>query len=341
MRDNSRQRPCQPRCGAGCKHGRAAVRRRARRSACVQRLIGSSPKLSELKGDTTTQCEGAASDMADDEETIHPRLIGISGRPEESIQPRRGVMQPVLDRLGDVYPGQLLLATDFDGTLAPIVSRPNAAQALPGIVALLDRLIDLGVHVAVISGRSQDDLRRKLPMRGPRILGDNGIGQATQAEQRALDRFNGQVGRLIAREPGVWLECKPASTSVHYRSAPAAGPSVRARALPVADSLGLAVAMGRMVVEIRPRRADKARALAALITALQPKAVIYAGDDEPDHSVFRMLGMARRPHLSVGVSSDERPDGNFLDCDLVVEGPKGMADFLHRLLERLARHLPR
>jgi trehalose 6-phosphate phosphatase len=242
--------------------------------------------------------------------------------------------------LGDVFPGQLLLATDFDGTLAPIVGHPETATALPANLAVIDRLIELGVHIAVISGRAQHDLRLRLPLRGSRILGDNGIGDTTAIERRALDRFNSKVGRLIARQPGVWLERKPGSTSVHYRGAPDAGPSLRSTVLPIANRFGLVTAMGRMVVEVRPQRADKARAVSVLISGLQPKAVIYAGDDEPDHSVFKLLSQMPRPHLNVGVSSVERPVDSFRDCDLVVEGPEGMAAFLRDLLERVARHQP-
>lgn len=229
---------------------------------------------------------------------------------------------------------------DFDGTLAPIVPHPRAARVLPANLALLDRMIELGVHIAVISGRAQQDLRQLLPIWGSCLMGDNGIGDTTDDERRALDRFNREVGRLMAHQPGVWIERKPGSTSIHYRNAPDAGPMLRDSLLPIADRFGLATAMGRMVVEVRPQRADKARALSILITGIQPKAIIYAGDDEPDHSVFRMLSVLRRPHLTVGVSSDERPVASFRQCDLVVEGPKGISDFLHRLLERVARHQP-
>jgi len=274
------------------------------------------------------------------EDGLHPPLIGINGVPGSSFAPRRGDLRPALARLRDVFPGKLLLATDFDGTLAPIVGHPEDAQALPANLALLDRLIDLGVHVAVISGRAHQDLRARLPIGGSRILGDNGIGDTTEAERRALDRFNRKVGRLIADEPGVWLEPKPGSTSVHYRNAPETGPTLRAEVLPIANRLGLVAALGRMVVEVRPQRADKARAISVLISGLQPKAVIYAGDDEPDHSVFKLLSELPRPHLAVGVCSSERPVHDFRDCELVVEGPEGMSDFLHGLLERLARRQP-
>ncbi|MGH7760953.1 MAG: trehalose-phosphatase [Candidatus Dormibacteraceae bacterium] len=270
----------------------------------------------------------------------HPPLIGLDGVADHSMPPRRGDLKPALARLGDVFPGKLLLATDFDGTLAPIVSHPDAAKALPANLALIDRMVDLGVHVAVISGRAQHDLRLRLPIQGTRILGENGIGDTTALERKALDRFNSKVGRLVGPQPGVWLECKPSSTSVHYRGAPDAGPALHAAVLPIANRFGLVAAMGRMVVEARPQRADKARAMAVLIAGVQPKAVIYAGDDEPDHSVFELLGRLPRPHLTVGVCSNERPVESFRDCDLVVDGPDGMSRFLRALLEWVARHQP-
>jgi trehalose-6-phosphatase len=99
--------------------------------------------------------------------------------------------------------------------------------------------------------------------------------------------------------------------------------------------------MGRMVVEVRPQRADKARAVSVLISGLQPKGIIYAGDDEPDHSVFKLLKETPRPHLTIGVCSDERLVHEFRDCDLVIEGPDGMTMFLRALLERATRHQTR
>lgn len=270
----------------------------------------------------------------------HPPLIGLNGVAQRGMPPRRGDLLPALRRLGDFCPGELLVATDFDGTLAPIVRHPDAASALPANLALIDRLIDMGVHVAVISGRAQHDLRQRFPLPGSRLLGENGIGDPTPDERRALDRFNSKVGRLIARQPGVWLERKPGSSSVHYRGAPEAGPALRSTVLPIANRFGLVAAMCRMVVEVRPQRADKANAVSVLINGLQPKAVVYAGDDEPDRSVFELLNELRRPHLTVGVSSTERPVDSFRECDLVVDGPDGLSVFLHGLLERVARHQP-
>ena len=268
---------------------------------------------------------------------LFPPLVGINGVGDRRPRVQRGDLQPALATLGDVRPGQLLLATDFDGTLAPITDHPDTASALPANLAIIDRLIDYGVHVAVISGRAQHDLRQRLPLAGSRLLGDNGIGGPTVEERRALNRFNSKAGRLIARQRGVWLEPKPGSTSVHYRGAPTAGPDLRAAVLPIANHFGLVFTAGRMVIEVSPRRADKGRALLVLIAGLEPKAVIYAGDDEPDQSAFATLSRLPTPHLSVGVSSTERPAKSFGNCDLVVDGPDGMSAFLRALSERMAR----
>ena len=234
----------------------------------------------------------------------------------------------------------MLLATDFDGTLAPIVQDPDAAQALPANVQLIEGLINRGVHVAVISGRAQNDLRLRVPMGATRLIGENGMGQCTMSERDALKRFNRQAARLVAQMAGVRMERKPGSTSLHYRLVPDAGPELWAAVVPIANGSGLRATKGRMVIEVTPRRADKSRAMAVLIAGVQPKAVVYAGDDEPDQTVFHLLRDSPRRHLAIGVSSEERSVDSFRDCDLVVEGPGGMSTFLRGLLERVSRHLP-
>ena len=270
----------------------------------------------------------------------HPRLIGIKGVTEPDNPLRPGELHPALKRLGDFAPGQLLLATDFDGTLAPIVQDPEAAQALPANVQLIEGLVNHGVHVAVISGRAQGDLRLRVPVGTVRIMGENGIGQCTMSELKALERFNRQAVRLVAEMTDVRMERKPGSTSLHYRRIPDAGPELWAAVVPIAQDLGLRATRGRMVIEVSPLRADKSRAMAVLIAGVQPKAVVYAGDDEPDQTVFRLLRESPRRHLAIGVCSEERSLDSFRNCDLVVEGPGGMSTFLRGLLERVSGHLP-
>jgi trehalose 6-phosphate phosphatase len=233
-----------------------------------------------------------------------------------------------------------LLASDFDGTLAPIVIDPALARVLPANLALVDRLIDLGVHVAVISGRALPDLRERLPLDAARLFGENGLHAATDAERRAVQRFNAEAGRLVAPIAGAWIELKPNTTSVHFRRAADSGLELREKILPLADRYGLVTTLGRMVLEVTPQGADKARTMSLLVSTLQPKFVIYAGDDTSDQAVFRMLGSMQRNHIAIGISSGERPVDAFSECDIVYDGPHGMAVFLHRLLERMARRHP-
>jgi trehalose 6-phosphate phosphatase len=270
---------------------------------------------------------------------LPPPLVGVDGAHQARPRPRRGDLQRALDRLGPCPPGALLLATDFDGTLAPIESHPDAALPLPTNLALVDRLVATGVHIAVVSGRGRHDVRRRLPVAGSTIAGDDGVAIALH-EERALNRFNSRVGQVIARWPGVWLERKAGSSSIHYRGAPDAGPALAPAVLPVADRFSLIAEMGKMVIEVRPQRNGRANALLDLVGAVQPRAVVYAGDDAPDDSAFRLLRDMPRPHLAVGVCSGERPADEFGECDLVVEGPAGMAIFLRALLERVLRSRP-
>ncbi|HEY8842238.1 MAG TPA: trehalose-phosphatase [Candidatus Dormibacteraeota bacterium] len=252
--------------------------------------------------------------------------------------PPNADLRSTFEKFGDIKPHQLLLATDFDGTLAPIVPEPAAARALSLSLVTLDRLVDLGVKVAVISGRSQQDLRNLVPIAGVRLLGENGIGEPTRLEAQALKRFNSIAGRVVVRQPGVWLEVKPGSTSIHFRQAPDAGPRLRAALLPAADDQGLVAGLGRMVIEVRASRADKTRALSVLLNGLESKAVIYAGDDECDRGVFELLGRLALKHLSVGVCSREVPDDLMTRCDVGVKGPEAFALFLCGLLAWAIRH---
>ncbi|MGH7877428.1 MAG: trehalose-phosphatase, partial [Candidatus Dormibacteraceae bacterium] len=94
---------------------------------------------------------------------------------------------------------------------------------------------------------------------------------------------------------------------------------------------------GRAVVEIRPRRASKATALDGLLQGLRADAVVYAGDDEADREVFGLLAQSSTPSLAIGVDSSEVDPAVFEDCDLLVDGPRGVIELFRRLAERLDR----
>jgi trehalose 6-phosphate phosphatase len=235
--------------------------------------------------------------------------------------------------LQNVPPRRLLVASDFDGTLSEIVPESGAARPLPEALDALHSLLSAVGAVAIVSGRSGRDLQRLLPLDGLIHLGDYGLEEPTAEELDALHRFNEAASALVRARHGVQLETKPGSSSVHFRERPEAGDELFDLLRPVAEQAGLAASKGRMVVEVRPQRADKANALRRLIGELDPGGVVYAGDDEGDRMVFELLQTLRLPHVAIGVRSPETRPDLFDACDAVVDGPREAA----RVFSRLAR----
>jgi trehalose 6-phosphate phosphatase len=233
--------------------------------------------------------------------------------------------------LAGVPPDRLLVASDFDGTLAPIVAEPERARMLPEARSALERLVPLVLRVAVLSGRPTAVLERQVGIEGVLLLGDYGLVEADAEERRALDRFNREAARLLARQRGVRLESKPGSTSVHFREAPELGPSLGPLLEPLVLAAGLRWRPGRMVVEVMPARADKGGALRRLVEQLRPGGVVFAGDDTGDQPAFELLASLPLPHVALGVRSPEAPPEVFAACDAVVDRPQAAAAFFSRL----------
>jgi trehalose 6-phosphate phosphatase len=235
--------------------------------------------------------------------------------------------------LGGATADAVLLASDFDGTLAPVTDRPERAQALPAAVDALSRLVPKLRRVLIVSGRANGDLRRFLPIDGLELLGDYGLGEPTDDERAALDGLARDLDGLLDAFPGARLECKPGSMSVHYRGLPESGSELDRQVADLAAAHGLQARGGRMVVEVMPQRADKAGALQARIEALRPDAVIFAGDDTGDRGCFELVASLPCPHLAVGVRSTETDPAVYARCDLVVDGPEQWAGILTQLAD--------
>ena len=180
-----------------------------------------------------------------------------------------------------VKPG-MLCAFDFDGTLAPRVKDSDKA-CIPA--AVLRRLIVLSEHarVAVITGRSVDDVSTRLDFMPDFIVGNHGIegvpGWSECAESyRVLSlEWERQLAALV---PGARIENKTYSLSVHYRSARGQAqaetrlPKLFARLIPEAR-----VIAGDCVFDLLPPDApDKSRVLRQLSSAAGARGAIYVGD---------------------------------------------------------------
>ncbi|MGA8922084.1 MAG: trehalose-phosphatase [Candidatus Dormiibacterota bacterium] len=232
-----------------------------------------------------------------------------------------------------VPPSELVLITDFDGTLADMVPDPAQAVARPDSLDALRRLVEVLADVIVLSSRTPSQLEELVPISGVRLIGDSGLALPRHAQKQAFDQFNHDVSKLLERIPGAWLEAKPASSAVHFRQADIRGEEMLALLKPLLDGGRLAAAPGRKVVEVHAPKAGKGSALAALLPAVDPAAVVCLGDDENDRSMFEYIGSLDYPHLSVGVDSPEAPKDLFHLCDIVVWGPEEAAVFLQAIVE--------
>ncbi|HLZ95045.1 MAG TPA: trehalose-phosphatase [Candidatus Dormibacteraeota bacterium] len=242
--------------------------------------------------------------------------------------------------VASLHPRQVMLVTDFDGTLAEIAPDPTEARILPATVAALSRLAGLISRVAVLSSRPTSDLVRMVPVSGIDLIGDSGLVDLTSDERQRLDRFNVKAAQLLSGTPGVWLEIKPGATAIHYRHAQVGAAEILRALEPLLQSSGLFVQPGRRVVEVIPRLQPKGAALARLIERRRPHGVVCLGDDENDRPMFDYLAGQTLPHLTVGVASDEARADLFAACDLVMSGPAEVSRFLMMLSEWATGYRP-
>ncbi|MGY1694118.1 MULTISPECIES: trehalose-phosphatase [unclassified Geodermatophilus] len=192
----------------------------------------------------------------------------------------------------------LLVATDYDGVLAPLVDDPSAAVPSPGVDEALARVAAAaGVTVALVSGRGVDDLRRVSGLAGPyRFVGSHGAeygGPLTGELAGRRDAVAERMAPLVAAVPGARLEVKPASVAVHVRQVAdrAAAAALLAEAGAAADP-SLTQKPGKDVLELAVTDADKGSAVTRLREDLGAAAVVYLGDDVTDEDAFRRLGPA-------------------------------------------------
>ena len=243
-----------------------------------------------------------------------------------------------LSPVSSLRPRDLLLVTDFDGTLAEIAPDPTEAHILPASLAALRRLAALLRRVAVLSSRPASDLERLLPLRGIDLIGDSGVVDITPDERARLDLFNVKAAQLLSGFSGVWIEMKPGGTAVHHRKARVDPSEILGLIKPLLESTHLKAQPGRRVIEVIPREHPKGDALAALVQRRRPEGVVCLGDDENDRPMFDYLRRSGRPHLTVGVASDEARADLFAECDFVASGPEEVSRLLVLVSEWATLH---
>jgi trehalose 6-phosphate phosphatase len=191
----------------------------------------------------------------------------------------------------------LLVASDFDGTLSPIVSDPSAAAPDPRALEPLLRLAELAATpVLVISGRARQDVDERLgPVPpGVDVIGSHGaeVGEEHGRECHPdIEVFAARLGDLIDRFPGSELEVKPFSVAFHLRNVKAEEQSrVRREAIDRIGPVAAHTKEGKKVLEFMAVAADKGQALDAYRVACGATATFFVGDDVTDEAAFEVLG---------------------------------------------------
>ena len=185
----------------------------------------------------------------------------------------------------------VLLAFDYDGTLAPIVARPDSAKMQPSTHRLLEGLAKLYPCV-VISGRAQRDAIRRLQGVGVHeVVGNHGMepGHATSRIAERVARWRPLLDDRLAGLRGVEIEDKVFSVAVHYRHSRQKKLALNV-ILDAAGALGdVRLIGGKQVVNILPDGAPhKGIALERERARLKCDTAIYVGDDETDEDVFAL-----------------------------------------------------
>jgi trehalose 6-phosphate phosphatase len=233
----------------------------------------------------------------------------------------------LLARLAE-RPEEAGLLLDVDGTLAPIVARPEDARVPDETRAQLRRLNARYGLVACISGRASDDARRVVGVDELAYVGEHGLELDPRADEWTL--------ALQGFAAGVeWPETeqKRLTVSFHYRTAgdPAAAVATLERVAESALAAGLRPRWGRKVLEVRPPLdTNKGTAARALLERRGLRRALVAGDDATDLDAFRALDGLDLA-LRIAVVSAEGPSELGSAADMLVGSPASLLELLKQL----------
>ncbi|MGN6753717.1 MAG: trehalose-phosphatase [Intrasporangium sp.] len=250
----------------------------------------------------------------------------MTGAPKDEGADRRrdrpdAALATALDSAATAEP--LLVATDFDGVIAPFNPDPLAVQPTAGVMQTLGRLARLPhLHIALVSGRDLTTLRLLTgltPDDPITLIGSHGAESTNPAVRAAmesasvtaddlarLDSLEVELRELVTtRHPEARVERKTAGVALHTRGLAEA---VARPALEEARSLGqsqqgVRVLEGKSVLELSVSAADKGSALVALSRTIGPTARVYLGDDVTDEDVFARFEAPGDVTVKVGPGS--------------------------------------
>lgn len=263
---------------------------------------------------------------------------GVERAPNPSQLPRHafGAWPKIRSRLR--ASDRRVIFLDFDGTLAEVQPRPGDVKMLLRVKHVLRRLVRRpNLSVVVVSGRRLRNVRRLVGVAGVHYFGLHG-GEAdgrpitvSGLTKSALQRARREVRKELGDLPGIWVENKGLSFSIHHRAASVrivrAAHDVLCRLVePLAAVLH--ILNGRRVWEVLPREIPgKFAAVQRVLGDLPAEiTVVYIGDDDTDESAFGVL----RTQITVRVG----PRGKTL-AHYYLRAPAEVAQFLARLEKEL------
>ncbi len=225
----------------------------------------------------------------------------------------RRIVPNILERLDEIQSifskrKNVNLFLDFDGTLAPIAPTPERARLPAETRLIIDKLSELSsMYIAVISGRSLEDVRDTVGLSGIHYAGNHGleisgirktkiVPNATQVV-RGIRKICSDLAAILPAIPGAWIENKGLTASIHYRAVampfiPELNRIIGERTSEYTDRGIIRLTRGKKVIEIRPDiEWNKGYAVRWMLKngAKKRAANIYIGDDVTDEDVFRFL----------------------------------------------------
>jgi trehalose 6-phosphate phosphatase len=250
-------------------------------------------------------------------------------------------------------PSSAAIFCDIDGTLAPIVDRPESSHVQEEISVLLGKLGRQYGRVACVSGRSAAEARRLVGVGTISYVGSHGaeLLEAGSSQPQLMDAFaswEGRVGEFVEEQQDdgdmkrlrIRVEDKGPIKAFHWRDVPddAAAEKWLQNVAQKAEANGLAIHWGRKVLEIRPPvPIDKGQPIKTIVESSDLRAALYGGDDVTDLDAFDALeALVASGDLDakvcVGVRSSEGPKAIVDRADVAVDGVGGFTDVLAALL---------
>lgn len=243
-----------------------------------------------------------------------------------------------LDRLSEPLrrADRVVMCLDFDGTLAPIRADPAAVALDERVRRVLRWIADVDdATVAIVSGRSLDDLQRRVDIPGVEYAGNHGleihrgderwIHPAVRQARPAIVTARDWIGGTLDAIPGAFVEDKYATLAVHYRAAPdhRVEDVVAIVRTAVANSDALRLETGKAVVQVRPAIDwDKGDAVGELVPIEDGTLVMVIGDDRTDVDAFERLEGLPVASVAIGVGDPGLP------TDLTLPDPDAVATVL-------------